>query len=286
MKKNNKRFVILIACLICVIAVATIYGCSVIKKNKSNADSKALASNIDTYVENVVKDKNFSGSVLVAKGGKVILSKGYGMSNYELDVKNTKDTKFKLGAITEQFTAAAILQLEDKGKLNVEDTVSKYLSTYPGGDNITIYQLLTHTSGIPNYTSFENYKNIMASEYTVQNNINDFKNKALLFEPGTKYKFSNSDYILLGAIIEKVSGKSYGEYLSENIFKPLNMESTGYFKEKDIIKNKASGYEINDKGKVTNTPYSNISHDYAASGIMSTTQDLYQIGRASCRERV
>lgn len=278
MKKTKKlnifRLIFLIIIFLIIMGCIS-YGCKLVKKTK-----------IDSYIESLTKDKKFSGTVLVAKNGKIILNKGYGMANYEFNIKNDKDTKFKIGGLTEQFTAAAILQLQDKGMLSLDDKVSKYLPKYPGGDNITIYHLLTHTSGIPDYASFEDYENIMTSEYTVQNIIDDFKNKPLQFKPGTKYKFSNSGYVLLGAIIEKVSGKSYADYLSENIFKPLKMNDTAYFDEKTVVKNKASGYAISEEEDIVNAPYCNSSHEFSAGGIISTVEDLYLWDRALYTEDI
>lgn len=221
------------------------------------------------------KDKQYSGAVLVAKKGKIITNKSVGYENYEVDAKNTAVTKFRIGNMTNQFTAAAILQLEDKGVLNVEDTLSKYIPNYPKGDSITIYELLSHTSGIPNYSSFDDNAIASRQSYTIQKIIDSFKNKPLEFTPGSKYKYSDSNYILLGYIIEKISGKKYSDYINDSILRPLKMNNTGIMDNETIIKNKASGYEFNELGKIINVKYQDASRWYSATGMYSTIGDLY-----------
>ncbi len=234
---------------------------------------------IDNYLQAYCKIDRFSGSILVARNDKIITNKGYGMANFELQVKNNPQTKFRLGSITKQFTAMAIVQLEERGLLNTNDPISKYIPDYPNGDKITIRHLLTHTSGIPSFTSFPEFEHDKILPTTPLQIIDKFKNKELLFQSGTEFKYSDSGYIILGYIIEKVTGKSYQEYLDENIFKPLNMSNTDYDNPKIILKNRASGYDYVD-GILYNADYNDMSLPFAAGALYSTTEDLYKWDRA------
>ena len=216
----------------------------------------------------------FSGAVLIGYRGKIILVKGYGLANYELQVPITPRTKFRLGSLTKAFTAAAILQLAEKSQLGLDDPVSRYLPDYPQAEKITLHHLLTHTSGIPNFTALPVYPKFKLNPTTLDRTINLFRNLPLEFEPGTKFSYSNSNYILLTAIIEKVSGKSYADYLRENIFLPLNMLDTCYDDLNVIIKHRARGYSLKD-GLLVNAPYIDMSVPAGAGGLLSTVEDLF-----------
>ena len=244
-----------------------------------------VAASIDVYLAAAHKLQWFSGSVLVARGGRIILNRGYGMADYELDVPNTPKTKFRLGSVSKQFTAMAILQLEERGKLKVTDTVQAFFTDYPGGDKITIHHLLTHTSGIPNYTAFPDYLKLMTLPSTALQMVDRFKNLPLDFAPGEKFNYSNSGYVLLGAVIEKVTGESYEKFVRENIFQPLGMDDSGYDHPETILKNRASGYEFSDDAMV-NTPYIDMSIPYAAGALYSTVIDLYKWDRALYTEKL
>jgi CubicO group peptidase (beta-lactamase class C family) len=201
------------------------------------------------------------------------------MADIELDVPNTPKTKFRLGSITKQFTSMLILQLQDKGLLNVNDRLTKYIPDYPDGDKITIHHLLTHTSGVPSFTGFPDYTKVMVQPLKPEEIIALFKNKPVEFDPGTKYRYSNSGYILLGYILEKVSDKPYDLLLQENIFKPLGMTDSGYDWNQVIVKNRASGYSM-DKGELANASYIDMHIPYAAGALYSTVEDLYTWDRA------
>src|SRR6478735_11075090 len=173
--------------------------------------------------------KQFMGTVLVAQDGKVLLDKGYGFANLEWEIPNTPTTKFRLGSITKQFTAASILLLEERGKLKIEDPVKKYMPDAPAAwDKVTIFHLLTHTSGIPSFTGFPDYPRREGDTMTPQQLGDWFRDKPLEFEPGAKWNYSNSGYILLGYLIEKISGQSYSDFVQQNIFTPLGMKDSGY----------------------------------------------------------
>ncbi len=239
------------------------------------ASAQDLAPKFDEYMSALAKQQRFMGSVLVARDGKVIFSKGYGLANAELDTPNTPQTKFRLGSITKQFTAAAILLLQERGKLNVQDPICKYIDNCPAAWNeITLHHLLSHTGGVPNFTSFPDYQPKMMLPVTTQEMIARFKDKPLDFKPGEKWNYSNSGYFLLGHVIEKVSGESYEAFLQKNIFEPLKLTSTGYDHFDTILKNRATGYSL-DKGKMVNSVYLDMSQPFSAGSLYSTVGDLF-----------
>ena len=183
------------------------------------------AQRIDAYLRSVYPAHEPGAAVLV-EDGQVVLRKGYGMAHLELGVPIQPDMVFGIGSITKQFTAAAILLLQERGKLSVDDEVTKYLPDYPThGQKITIDHLLTHVSGIPSYTGLPEWLPRVREDMTVQQLIDLFKDKPLEFTPGEKWAYNNSAYILLGAVIEKVSGKSYEDFIEQEIFAPLGHEA-------------------------------------------------------------
>jgi CubicO group peptidase (beta-lactamase class C family) len=246
----------------------------------ASARGDGVPEKLSAYLDAAAKVQKFNGSVLVAKGGAILFAKGYGLANAEYDIPNSPDTKFRLGSITKQFTATAILILQDQGKLKVEDRISKYLANAPKAwDKVTIHHLLTHTSGIPSYTDDPSYGKNMTKPETVDSMIARFKDKPLEFEPGSKFHYDNSGYFLLGAIIEKVSGKTYEAFLKEAIFQPLRMTSTGYDRHATVLPKRASGYERRGEGLV-NAPYLDMNQPFAAGSLYSTVGDLYKWDRA------
>ena len=261
------------ALLICVLSLAAL--------------AQDLAPKADEIINAYVKQSQFSGSVLIAKGGKVILSKGYGMANYELEVANTPQTRFRLGSITKQFTAMAIAQLVERGLVKVDDPITKYLPDYPKetGDKVTVYHLLTHTSGIPSFTNSTDYLQIKMQPLSSEKLFAWVKGKPLEFTPGEDFKYNNAGYILLGYIIEKVTGKSYDQYLRESIFEPLGMKSTGYDRNKEVMKHRAAGYSL--KGKeIENAEFIDMTVPGGAGALYSTVEDLYLWDRALYTEKL
>ncbi len=229
---------------------------------------------MEKIINNYVSNKQFMGSVLVAQGDNILLSKGYGSANLEWNIVNTPSTKFRIGSLTKQFTAVSILLLEQESKLKISDPVKKYFPDAPvSWEKITIFNLLTHTSGIPNYTNFPEFSTLQFSQTTVEKIIQTFRDKPLDFQPNEKMNYSNSGYILLGAIIEKISGKSYGDFIQDNIFSPLQMKDSGYDTNKMLIANRAAGYMPGANG-LTNAEFINMSTTYSAGALYSTTEDL------------
>ena len=245
-----------------------------------------LATKIDLYMLATHRISHFSGSIMIFGSYRMLVTKGYGMANYEWDVRNTPQTKFRLGSITKQFTAMAILQLQEKGKLDVQDSICKYISECPEDwQGIKIFNLLTHTSGIPNFTDFPDYKKTMMLPITVPELLARFKGKPLEFKPGEKFMYSNSGYEVLGAIVEKVSGEPYADYLEQNIFKPLKMRDTGYDSNQRIILRRASGYAL-EGSTLVNAPYIDMTIPYSAGGLYCTVEDLYRWDRALYTEKL
>ena len=245
----------------------------------AQAPAGDVAALMDAYLAAAHKLERFSGSVLVAHKGKIVLSKGYGMANYELGVPNAPKTRFRLGSVTKQFTAMAVLELEAMGKLKVTDTVKTFFPDYPGGEKITVHHLLSHTSGIPNFTDLPDYVKTQTLPSPVLQTVERFKNLPLDFAPGEKYSYSNSGYVLLGAIIEKVTGGTYEAFLNENIFRPLGMKGSGYDRTALIIPDRAAGYEFPDDA-MANAAYLDMSIPHAAGALYSTVEDLYTWDRA------
>lgn len=250
------------------------------------APPDAPTAKMDEYVSAFAQQDRFMGSILVAKGGQVLIAKGYGLADREFAAPNTTDTKFRLGSLTKQFTAAAILQLQQQGKLSVDDLVSKYIpKSPPAWKDITIQELLSHTSGIPNYTSFPDYKEQERLPTTPLKLIQRFIDKPLDFAPGTKFSYSNSGYVVLGYIVQKVSGESYESYLKHNILDPLDLQSTGYDRAAKILKSRASGY-VPHGAQLINSDFIDMSVPFAAGALYSTVNDLYRWDRALYTEKV
>ncbi len=235
------------------------------------------AGKIDQLISLYNKYGQFNGSALVADNGKVIYQKGVGLANMEWNIPNTSETKFRLGSITKQFTATLILQLVEQGKIKLDGKLIDYLPDYrqDTGAKITIHNLLSHTSGIPSYTSLPGFfTNVSRNPFAVDDFIKKYASGDLEFEPGTRFVYSNSGYFLLGAIIEKVTGKPYEQALRENIFDPLGMKNTGYDHWGAIIGKRATGYTKTPRGYET-APYLDMSIPYAAGSLYSTVEDLY-----------
>jgi len=229
---------------------------------------------MEEVIQSYVSGKQFMGSVLVARGETVVLDKGYGFANLEWDIPNSPTTKFRLGSITKQFTAACILLLEERGKLKVDDPVKKYMPDAPAAwDKVTILNVLTHTSGIPSFTDFPDYESTEAIPTTPEKLVARFRDKPLEFQPGEKWKYSNSGYVLLGYLIEKISGESYEKFVQENIFTPLGMKDSGYDSNSAIIRHRAAGYSPGPNGP-QNTGFIHMSIPFSAGALYSTTEDL------------
>ncbi|WP_166924732.1 serine hydrolase [Flavobacterium poyangense] len=255
----------------------TLVICFIALSTSTLSFAQDKAKKIDQLMSLYNQYGQFNGSVLIAEHGKVLFKKGYGQANMEWNIPNEPDTKFRLGSISKQFTAFLIVKLAQDGKIKLDAPITTYLPDYPKatGDKVTIHHLLTHTSGIPNYTSVPRFLQEKSREpYTPQEFIKTFENLPLEFTPGERFRYSNSGYFLLGYIIEKITGKTYEQYLQETILTPLKMANTGYDHNETILKKRAAGYEKRGT-KLINSPYLDMSIPYAAGSLYSTVEDLY-----------
>lgn len=248
---------------------------AVIPFAQAQQDAK-LSTEFDKILNQEFVQNNTGGTVLVSSKGKIIYKKAFGMANIELNVPMQVDNIFRIASITKQFTAVAILQLMENGKLNLNDEITRFLPDYPTqGAKITIEHLLTHTSGIRDYAVIKDTVQRGKIDFTPGEMISYFQNQPMRFAPGTRHEYSNSNYFLLGYIIEKITGKTYGQYLDENIFQPLGMTNSLYSNETKILKNRAAGYTNTGKAIENAAPLS-MTHPYAAGAILSTVEDLFK----------
>jgi CubicO group peptidase (beta-lactamase class C family) len=228
---------------------------------------------MEEVVQSYLGSQSFMGAVLVEKNGKIIFDKAYGSADLEWNIPNTVDTRFRIGSITKQFTAAAVVLLEERGKLRFDDAIGKHLPDLPAAwHKATIAQILNHTSGIYSYTSLPNGE-FMRWKFTPAQVIERIKDKPLDFRPGEKYAYSNTGYFILGMLIEKLGGQTYAEFLQDNIFTPLGMKDSGYDTEAAIIPRRAHGYERRG-GAIVNAQFLDMGIPYAAGSLYSTTHDL------------
>ena len=236
---------------------------------------------LDNCISNIFKklqiDTMPGASVLIAQNGDIVYQKGFGYADIEKKIPVTPDTKFKIGSISKQFTAAAILKLQEEGKIKTEDKLSKYIPDFPRGNEVTIYQLLTHTSGIHDYNSTPNLD--VTKPITHQALLDIIKKLPCDFNPGDRYLYNNSGYFILGYIVSQLSGKTLSEYLNETFFKPLGMKNTGIYETNIVLDNEAKGYSMNG-GKVKKADFQEMSWALGVGSIYSTTKDLYKWNEA------
>ncbi|RIA10360.1 CubicO group peptidase (beta-lactamase class C family) [Flavobacteriaceae bacterium MAR_2010_72] len=236
--------------------------------------SQNLEKEVDAYLSTMYPADEPGVSFLIAKEGKPIYQKAFGMANLELDVPMNTNNVFEIGSITKQFTAIAILMLEEQGKLKVEDEITKFIPDYPTmGNSITIHHLLNHTSGIKSYTGMQSFMKHARTDMTPTEIIDIFKNEPMDFKTGEQFLYNNSGYIILGHIIEVVSGESYADFIKTHIFDKLGMDSSYYGSMKRLIPNRATGYSSTQNG-YENSDYLSLTLPYAAGSLMSTTTDL------------
>ncbi|MGO8701583.1 MAG: serine hydrolase [Limisphaerales bacterium] len=230
---------------------------------------------VDALFTHVFTNNSPGAAVLVAQDGKVLFKGGYGLADVAHNMAFSPETKSRIGSITKQFTASAILKLQEQGKLSVNDKLSKYFPDFPRGDEVTLRHLLTHTSGIRSYTDNPGFISKVTTPVSPGDLINSFKNEPFDFDPGKKWHYDNSGYFLLGQIIERVSGQSYGDFLQKNFFDPLGMKSTGVHHSGMALEHEALGYEFGD-GKFTNALNWDMSWAGGAGALYSTVEDLFR----------
>jgi D-alanyl-D-alanine carboxypeptidase len=232
----------------------------------------AATSSYDTVLKQAIKATGPGAAAIVVKDGKVVYRAAHGLASVEKNAALQPDSVFRLGSVTKQFTSMAIMMLVEQGKIGLHDPIDKYLPGYPmQGQSISVEHLLTHTSGIQSYTDIPGYMATrVQADLTVQQLIDAFKNEPMQFAPGTRYRYNNSGYVLLGAIIEKASGQTYSAYIADHIFKPLRMTHSYYGTDEPKIAKLAGGYSDGDKPA---RPLS-MTQPYSAGSLLSTVDDL------------
>ncbi len=266
------------------------YNCLLFFVAISNSSYKAFAQSlemkIDSTIQTIINDKNGPGAVfMVTKNGKTIYNKAFGKANLELEVNLNTEHVFQIGSMTKQFTAIAILILEEQGKLNVKDSISKYIPDYPLGNKIAIHHLLTHTSGIKDFTKMKTLKDIAQKEMSPKMMVDFFKDEPVDFNPGEKFDYNNSGYVLLGYIIELTSGMTYEDFIKKYIFEKADMTQSYYASDRKVIYKRASGYQKKETGFVNKTSIS-FSVPFASGALMSTAQDMWKWQNALNQNRL
>lgn len=245
---------------------------------------RTLESEIHDFFISLEKNEEYSGSVLISKDNKIWFNRAYNYANREHQVKNTTVTKFRIGSITKQFTAMAIMILQEQGELSVLDQVSKFIPSYKYGDQIQLHHLLTHSSGIPNITQLPNIKELMKQPTTTEKIVHLITDLQPEFVPNSTFQYSNSGYILLAYIIEKITGFTYEQFLSKHIFSPLGMKNSGCDNHGKIIPNRAQGYEYDND--IVNAAYIDMSFPIGGGNLYSITEDLFKWDQSLYTERL
>jgi D-alanyl-D-alanine carboxypeptidase len=236
---------------------------------------EALAARIDALAAQTLANPGAAGlSIAVARGDKMILDKGYGKADLEQQVPANDATVFRIASVTKQFTAAAIMRFVEQGKLALDDDIAKYVDYPTQGKTVTIRHLLTHTSGIKDYTEVPGFfETGTARDLPPAEVLDAVRNLPFDFEPGTRWAYSNTGYHLLGMIIEKVSGVPYAKHMQDEFFTPLHLAHTRYDVGSDVIPGRARGYDVIN-GAPANASYLSMTIPYSAGGLLSTAGDL------------
>jgi len=266
----KKRIYILLCCL-----------CTACVSFAQQSPDNQLTKLTDSLVAPQFTENQPGISILIAKKGQVIYKKAFGSANIELNTPMQSDNVFRIGSITKQFTAVAILQLVEQGKISLQDSVQKYIKAFPSkGYTITIENLLTHTSGIVDFTAKDDPDPyIERRDFTPEFLINYIKDDPLHFKPGTKYEYSNSNYLLLGYVIQLVSGENYHQYMADHVLKPAGLEHTLYAEEHTAVPGRVQGY-TRYSGSFDNCEYQTLSLGFACGDLLSNTEDLFKWNKA------
>ncbi len=258
---------------VCALALAAVFSAAASAEDAT----PPLVNQLDSLVAQAYSADGPGASVIVVSKGQVLLRKGYGMADLELGVPVDPVDTFRLGSITKQFTAVAILQLVEAGKISLDDDITKYVpEVQTGGHKITLTHLLTHTSGLPSFTDQPEFRAARTHEMTLSETLALIKDKPAHFAPGTDWAYCNTGFRLLGAVIEKVSGQRYGDYVEDHIFKPAGMTHSGYGWTDRIFPGRVPGYTQGSDGKPANAPYIGMSVPHGAGALMSSVDDLWK----------
>lgn len=249
--------------------------------------SDSLDARVDAYLKPFVEGGNFSGAILLARAGKPLVSRAYGMANYELDVANTPRTRFHIASVSKPFTAAAVLLLEAQGRLKVSDPVARFIPDFPRGQSTTLFHLLTHTSGIADINGAPIYAAESMKPHTPLDLVNLIRGLEPTAAPGERYAYSNSNYNLLAYVVERASGRPYGEFLHDAIFAPLGMADTGHDgNAQALIAGRAAGYVPEGIDGFGNAPWFDWSTKTGNGSLYSTTADLLKFDQALYADRL
>lgn len=260
-----------------ILTISMILGLWTVLFSQTDKKDKQIINELESYLSGQFNTNQPGCAVLVAKKGEVLYKKGFGLANMEWNTPIGTNTVFQIGSVTKLFTALGILQLAEKQKLSLKDSIQKYIPTFPTkGHTITIEHLLTHTSGIKDYMTMNHSDPyVMRRDFSTMEIIDFFKNEPLEFIPGTKSSYSSSGSFILGYIIEIVSGIPYGQYINDNIFKPSGMSNSYYGDNSKVIPNRANSYS-SENGIYKNGDYRSMTVPYAAGALLSTVEDMYK----------
>ena len=248
---------------------------------------QSLEQKVDEYLLPLVEATDFYGSVLFARNGEIELAKGYGYADLEHKVLNTERSVYHMGSLNKPLTAIGVMRLNQQGDIKIVDPIGKYISSYPRGDEITIKDLLAQTSGIPSYNRFADYGEYAKRENSLEEVVDWFKGEELLFQPGSKYGYSNSNYVLLAHLIETVTGQTYEEYMQAHIFGPLGMEQTGLFKYDEIVENRAIGYDpANNAYSLKPIGFYNNSIKVGSGAVHASVLDMFKLEEALYTDKI
>lgn len=245
--------------------------------NAVQRDDSAIRAKVLDYLEPYVQMRDFSGAVLVAHKGKVLVREAFGYEDFERRVPNRVATRFHIASLTKMFTAAAIVELRNRAVLELTDPISKFLPDYPSGDIITIEHLLRHRAGIVNYSSLPDFASLSKKRCTLEQVVGWFRDKPLEFAPGSRHRYSNSGYVLLAYLIERTTGKSWEACLAETVFDPVGMQHTGNVHDKANVGGLATGYDFAETpDRIVPAEKFDLSHKVGAGSLYSTVDDLYR----------
>ncbi|QGY45705.1 serine hydrolase [Maribellus comscasis] len=241
-----------------------------------NINAQTFEKRVDSLLQNKFQPDEPGAVFIVAKDGKSVYRKAFGKANIELNVDMNTEAVFQIGSMTKQFTAVAIMMLVEEGKLNVSEKITKYLPDYPtNGEKITIHHLLTHTSGIKDFTSMKSIMSIAKKDLSPKELVDFFKDEPMDFTPGEKFQYNNSGYVLLGYIIEQISGMTYEDFIEKNIFQKIGMSDSRYASDREVIKNRAYGHQQSGE-KIVNKRNISFNVIYSSGALMSTADDLLE----------
>jgi CubicO group peptidase (beta-lactamase class C family) len=250
------------------------------------ASAEDLAARMDALLAPAYPADGPGAAVIVVRDGVTLFRKGYGLASVELGVPIRPEMSFRLGSVTKQFTAAAILLLAEQGKLSLDDEITRFLPDYPTHRRkITVRHLLTHTSGVANYTDLAGFEARQREDITPDRLVESFKGEPMLFAPGTRFEYDNSGYALLGVIVEKASGTTYEKFLKEEILDPLGMSRTADGRSEAILPGRVCGYSKRG-GALVNAEYVSMSQHFAASSLLSSVDDLAKWDAALYTEKI